>query len=599
MNYSRVLHDILAWRIRHISNRHFILLLSVVIGIAGGLAAVVLKTTVHFIHHAIQQLPEAAFPWVYLVLPLGGILLTMSYKVYIMHGKLGHGIPNLLYTTTKKCSLVEPDKMYSHLISGTMTVGLGGSVGLEAPIVTTGSAFGANLGKWLHLGYRHRTLLLGCGGAAAIAAIFNAPIAGVIFALEVLLLELSIPAFIPLLISAATGNLVSEIILGEDILFQVALTNPFNYQELPYYVLLGILTGFVSLYFTRVTYMAEAWITRIRSVFKRAWIGGIAMSVMVFVFPPLYGEGYAVIKSLLDQEAESLLHHNFLFQGLISNETIFLLFIAALVLIKAFASAFTISAGGNGGIFAPSLFIGGLTGFGLARLLNDSGMLPVIISTSNFILVGMAGVMSGVLHAPMTAIFLIAEITNGYMLFLPLMIVAAIAYTTIVSFEPHSLYTKQLALKGHLYSHDTDKFVLTQLNLEQMVESDFPPLADEDTLGDVVSTIAHATRNVFPVLDEKGGFRGVVHLDDIRDIMFQTQMHDRVKVKDVKQIPGVNIDLNESMQIAMQKFEDTQQAVLPVVDQGRFVGFLRKTKVFSHYRNELIRHAKEEQEILQ
>lgn len=569
------------------------------IGIGGGLAAVVLKTTVHYIHHLIQQLPGAFFPYIYLALPLGGILLTLAYKVYVMQGKLGHGIPNLLYTTTKKCSLVEPDKMYSHLISGTMTVGLGGSVGLEAPIVTTGSAFGANLGKWLHLGYRHRTLLLGCGAAAAIAAIFNAPIAGVIFALEVLLLELSIPAFIPLLISAATGNLMSEIILGDDILFQFSLTDPFNYQELPYYLLLGILTGFVSLYFTRVTYMAEAWINRISSVFKRAWVGGIALSLMVFVFPPLYGEGYEVIKNLLNKEAESLLKHNFLFQGLGTSETVFLLFIAALVLIKAFASAFTISAGGNGGIFAPSLFIGGLTGFGLARLLNDTGLLPMEISTSNFILVGMAGVMSGVLHAPMTAIFLIAEITNGYMLFLPLMIVAAIAYSTIVYFEPHSLYTKQLALKGHLHTHDKDKFVLTQLNLGEMVETDFPTLADDNTLGDVVSIIANSSRNVFAVLDKKSGFKGVVYLDDIRDIMFQTKMHDQVKVKDVKQIPSVNIDLDESMQSAMQKFEDTQQAVLPVVDGGHFSGFLRKTKVFSRYRNELIRHAKEEQEILQ
>ncbi len=599
MNYKKLGHDILAWRIRHVSNKNFLLLLSFFIGIAGGLAAVLLKSFVHFVHYTILNLPDFLFPFIYLVLPLAGILLTVGYKVLVMKGKLGHGIPNLLYTISKKSGLVEKDKMYSHLISGSMTVGLGGSVGLEAPIVTTGAAFGSNSARIFHLGYKHRILMTGCGGSAAIAAIFNSPIAGVIFSLEVLLLELSIPAFIPLLISAATGTLISQFILGNEILFNFSLSSPFNYSEIPYYLILGVLTGFVSLYFTRMTYKAEEWVSKIKHIYNRAIIGGIALGIMIFIFPPLYGEGYDAIKHLLNNQSEALLSHNYLFGGYANNETLLLAFTGALILVKALASAFTISAGGNGGIFAPSLFIGAISGFFLARIMNDSGIFPTAISEENFVLVGMAGVMSGVLHAPLTAIFLIAEITNGYMLFLPLMIVSAIAYATISYFEPHSLYTKQLALKGHLHTHDKDKFVLTRLNLEQMVEDDFTPIKESGTLRDVVNAIPYSHRNTFPVIDQNDNYKGLIKLDDIREIMFKPDYYDKVKINDLKQMPAIYIHYGDTMEEVMRKFDETGDWLLPVIDNGKYLGFLSKSKIFSHYRNSLKREAREENELIQ
>lgn len=599
MNYSKLAHDILAWRIKHVSNKNFILLLSFVIGITGGLAAVFLKTFVHFIHHSIHSLPASFFPYIYLILPLVGVLLTVGYKVIVMKGKLGHGIPNLLYTISKKSGLVERDKTYSHLVSGSMTVSLGGSVGLEAPIVTTGAAFGSNIGRTFHLGYKHRTLLIGCGGSAAIAAIFNSPIAGVIFSLEVLLLELSVPAFIPLLIAAATGTLLSQIILGNEILFSFSLTDPFSFSDTPQYLLLGILTGLVSLYFTRITYKAEEWVRRIKHIYSRALIGGLALSLMVFIFPPLYGEGYEAIEHLLHDNPQNLLAHNALIGGLATNEWLMLGFIGALILVKAFASAFTISAGGNGGIFAPSLFIGAISGFFLARLLNETGILPIDISEKNFVLVGMAGVMSGVLHAPLTAIFLIAEITNGYMLFLPLMIVSAIAYATISYFEPHSLYTKQLALKGHLHPHDKDKFVLTRLNLEQMLEDDFTSIKEKGTLRDVVNAVSSSQRNTFPVVDEENHFKGLIKLDDIREIMFKPEYYDQLTIDDIKQNPATYIHYEDTMEEVMRKFDESGDWRLPVIDNEHYVGFLSKSKIFSYYRSSLKKEAREDSEIMQ
>lgn len=599
MNLDRLLYGILAWRIKHVSNKNFLFFVSFLIGIVGGLAAVTLKSAVHFIHHATNEwIPLEENQYLFFLLPLVGIMLTVAFKVFFMHGKLGHGIPNLLYTVSKKSSLVERDKMYSHMISGALTVGFGGSVGLEAPIVTTGSAFGSNIGRLFHLGYKKRSLLIGCGAAAAIAAIFNAPIAGVIFSLEILLLELSIPAFIPLFISAITGTLVAKLILGDAILFNFTASTGFALKEVPLFIGLGIFAGLVSLYFTRMTYFSERIIRKVQNTFQRALVGGIALGIMLFVFPPLYGEGYDVIKGLLNNDTSVILEHNMLLQSL-DNEFLLMVIVGALILFKALASAFTISAGGNGGIFAPSLFLGGIAGFFMARLVNDLGFLPFEISEATFVLVGMAGVMSGVLHAPLTAIFLIAEITGGYMLFLPLMIVAAISYATITYFEPHSLYTKQLALKGHLHSHDKDKSVLTMLKLEHLIEKDFTTVKVNGTLRDLVNAVSKSTRNTFPVLNRQKELQGIIHLDDIRELMFKPNMYDQVAIEDLMHKPAAFIYMHETMEEAMRKFDRTGEWNLPVVKEGVYLGFLSKSNIFSKYRNLLIQQSREENEIIE
>ena len=595
---QRLVHGLLLWRIHHISNKQFILMLSVIVGLVGGLAAVTLKVTVHFIRHLLTtDLPGEWWGYAFVVFPMIGILLTVGFKKGLVGGEIGHGIPELLFSISKRASMVRPFHGYAHMVGSSLTVGFGGSVGLEAPIVTTGASLGAILGRFFHLDTRKRTLLMGCGAAAAIGGIFNSPIAGVVFTLEVLMLELAVSAYIPLLLSAVVGTLSSKLLLGDEILFHNVSIGQFQMGNIPYYLLLAVVTGLISVFFVRVHMGVEERIRAVTHVYKRIALAGLGIGLLVFVFPPLYGEGYSIIQQLLRGQSATFLNQN-LFDGNIPVMGILML-AGIILLVKVVATALTIGAGGNGGIFAPTLFIGGLTGFVLATAVNEFYLSYAPLSVSHFMLVGMAGVMSGVLHAPLTAIFLIAEITEGYELILPLMLVAAVSYATNSFFEKHSIYHKKLAAKGDIFMHDSDKRVLHIMRIEPLVEKEFFTVPVTGTLRDLTLALSKSHRNVFPVVDDHNVFKGVVVLDDFRSVMFRTDDYDRVRIRDLMHLPAAVIHEHENMQDVMDKFDRSGEWNLPVVDaQNRYVGFVSKSKIFNQYRTLLRRRARETSAII-
>ena len=582
----------LVWRLKHISDNNFILIVAGIIGLVAGLAAVSLKTSVHFIQEVLRHnLHLTGVNFMYIGYPIVGIFLTLLISKYIFKENLGHGITQILYAISKNSSIIRRTRMYSRMITSALTVGFGGSVGLEAPIVVTGSAIGSNVARLVHLNYKRRTLLIGCGTAGAISAIFNSPIAGVIFAIEVILTEVTISKFIPILIASVAGQLVTIILLGEDILFSFRIVDGFTARETPYYIGLGIVCGLASLYFTRIMFRVEDAIRGVKNAFRRVLIGGVALALILLIFPPIYGEGYDTIKQLLSQDEIALFEGGFL-DPVDDNQFYLIIFLFLVVLIKPVASALTIGAGGSGGIFAPSLFMGGVTGFLMASIYNL--LIPgANISLSNFTLVGMCGVMSGVLHAPLTAIFLIAEITGGYMLFVPLMLVSALAFTTISYFEKHSFYTKHLIEKGDLIPYDKDQIVLSLIDMKKIIETDLLAVHPEKKLGDLVELVRKSKRNIFPVLDEQGVLHGIVTLDDIRDIMFDPEKRDSINVQAIMQKPPTSVSSREKMQSVMNKFQLTQAWNLPVIDDGKYVGFVSKSRIFNAYRNKLIRQNQE------
>jgi CIC family chloride channel protein len=506
---------------------------------------------------------------------------------------------SLLLIISKKGSRVEPEKMHSHIVSAALTVGFGGSVGLESPIVTTGAAIGSNLGQLFHLGYKKRTLLIGCGVAAGIGGIFNAPIAGLIFCMEVLMLELSVPAFIPLLIAAVTGTIISRYFMGSEILFNFSIADEFYNHDIPFYILLGAITGSISVFYLRNFIKTVEATHKIKSSYLRAVLGGALLGIMIFVFPPLYGEGYSSIKDILAGQAFTLMNKS-LFVNYISEQGVLLAFVATIILIKVFASGITVGAGGNGGNFAPSLFIGGLVGFFVSHAINITHLLPYELSESSFVLVGMAGMLSGILHAPLTAIFLIAEITNGYILIIPLMLVSAISFFTSSYFEPHSVYMKQLASIGHVHFHDRDKRVLTVLKLKKLLEQDLVSVKPDGTLKDMVDAVSKSQRNIFPVVGDDNKLEGIIQLDDIRQIMFRPDLYDTVKISELMHAPLAYIVHTESMEEVMKKFDKTGAWNLPVIDKkGIYIGLISKSKIFSQYRSMLRKEARASTHIIE
>jgi len=568
-----------------------VLILGGIIGIISGFAAVLLKETVHFIqHHLTSDFDIEYANYFYIGFPLIGILLTVLISKHIFKEKQGHGITQILYDISKNSSIIKRIKMFSRMITSAITVGFGGSVGLEAPIVVTGSAIGSNVGRFMHLNYKKRTLLIGCGAAGAISAIFNSPITGVIFSLEVILADVTIAMFIPLLIASVCGSLVSLTLLGDDVLFSFKLTDNFAASDTPFYLLLGVTCGLVSVYFTRMTYKVESWISSIQPIMGKALTGGVLLGLIIFIFPPIYGEGYNTIKSLLAGRELEILNTTLFFDET-TNVLLFFAFVFGVILIKPVASALTIGAGGSGGIFAPSLFLGGITGFLFAAILNVVAWENV--STSNFTLVGMCGVMSGVLYAPLTAIFLIAEITSGYELFVPLMLVSAISFSTSSFFEKHSLYTKHLIERGDLIKYDKDRQVLSLIDLKKVIEKDLLTIHPSAKLGELVDLVQISKRNIFPVVNEDNVLVGVVTLDDIRNIMFDKELRESTIVKTLMHTPPAYVSSHENMQSVMSKFEFTGAWNLPVIDHGKYVGFLSKSRIFSTYRKKLIRHNQE------
>lgn len=592
MKFSRYLMRFLVWRLKHISDNNFLLLVASIIGLIAGLAAVVLKSTVHFIQNLLERnMDITGFNYLYLGYPLIGILLTVLIANYLLKEKLGHGITQILYSISKNSSILRRTQMYSRMLTSAVTVGFGGSVGLEAPIVVTGSAIGSNVGRLVHLDYKKRTLLIGCGAAGAISAIFNSPIAGVIFAIEVIMTEVKISKFIPILIASVSGQLVSIVLLGEDILFSFRLTDSFVAADTPYYILLGVTCGFASLYFTRMVYRVEGSIKSIHNQFNRALVGGLGLALIIFTFPPIYGEGYESIKALLSGRHGAIFDRS-IFYSLAGNEIVLMLFLLLILLVKPVATALTIGSGGSGGIFAPSLFMGGVTGFLFTRVVNT--VLPTShISASNFTLVGMCGLMSGVLHAPLTGIFLIAEITSGYDLFVPLMLVSAISFSTISYFEKYSIYTKNLIEKGDLIQYDRDRIVLSLIDLKKIVERDLLAIHPDAPLRELVALVKQSKRNIFPVVNENSELEGIVTLDDIREIMFDPKYQDQIIIKTIMQKPPAFVTPQEKMQSVMNKFELTQAWNLPVIDNGRYIGFISKSRIFNAYRKKLIRQTKE------
>jgi chloride channel protein, CIC family len=581
-----LLHNFLVWRIKHISDRNFLIFLGIIIGVLSGIAAVTLKWTVHFIGRILleNEIFESQ-KLLYIVYPFIGIILTVVISKYLLKENLGHGITNILFIISKRSSIITRTKMYSRMLTSAITVGFGGSVGLEAPIVVTGSAIGSNIGRLMHLGYKKRTLLIACGAAGSISAIFNSPIAGVIFAMEVLLPDVTISIFIPLLISSVLGSLTSHSLIGSEILFSFKLKDDFVINDVPFIVIFAAFAGLVSVYFTRTTFFIERQITKIKNRLSRAAIGGIGLGIILLFLHPLYGEGYNTIETILDGNASSIFADSMFFEGINSNLVLVLL-MGAVMLAKPVASALTIGSGGSGGVFAPSLFIGGTFGFLFATSVNMIAGEP-ILSISNFTLMGMSGVMSGVLHAPLTAIFLIAEITSGYTLFVPLMLVSAIAYSTTVYFEPHSLYSKSLAITGDLIPKDKDKLVLSVINLNKIIETDLLKISPMATLRELVVLVRSSKRNIFPVVNDDGALVGIVTLDDIRQLMFDTELYDTMLIEEMMHSPPASVGSQENMQSVMHKFESTGAWNLPVIDNGLYVGFLSKSRIFNTYRNKL------------
>lgn len=583
--------SLLVWRERHIKEKTFVIILALVVGIVAGLAALVLKTLIHLISSVLTShinIDEGSL--LYLVYPVIGILLTVLFVKYIVRDNISHGVTRVLYAISQNKSRLKRHNMYTSVIASSITIGFGGSVGAEGPIVYTGAAIGSNLGRVFRMSPRILMILVGCGAAAGIAGIFKAPIAGMLFTLEVLMLDLTTVSVMPLLIASITAATVAYIYTGYDVEFFFVQSEPFVTARIPFVILLGLFLGFISLYFTRSMNMMEGVFRRLGDPWKKVIVGGSIVALLVFLFPPLYGEGYTSITELLNGQTESIVNSSIFYKDRGSVWWI-LGFIAALVLLKSFATASTNGGGGCGGTFAPSLYVGCMAGFFFAYFLNT--VFGLDLSTKNFALMGMAGVMSGVMHAPLMGIFLTAELTGGYDLFLPLLIVSAISYGTIKFFEPYSIYTMRLAHEGKLITHHKDKAVLTLLKIDNVIETDFVSVRPEMNLKEMVNAIARSTRNLFPVIDANGGLLGVVLLDEIRNIMFRPDLYKRMYVNQFMSLPPAVIDVSQSMESVMNTFDKTGVWNLPVVENGKYVGFVSKSKIFNSYRR-VLRHYSED-----
>jgi CIC family chloride channel protein len=584
-----IIQRFIIWRENEIQEKHFILMLSFLVGLFTAFAALILKYLIHLIQNFLtDNFDSTEANYLYLVYPVVGIFLAGLFVRNIVKDDISHGVTKILYAISRRQGRIKRHNIWSSTIASAITIGFGGSVGAEAPIVLTGSAIGSNLGSLFKMEQRTLMLLVGCGAAGAISGIFKAPIAGLVFAIEVLMIDLTMSSLLPLLITSVTAATVSYVVTGQEAMFKFHMDQPFLLERIPYVILLGIFCGLVSLYFTRTMNMVENVYGRFKGVYSKLVLGGVMLSILIFLFPPLYGEGYDTIELLLNgisnMEWDTVMN-NSLFYG---YGNLLLVYLLLIVLFKVFASAATNGGGGCGGIFAPSLFLGCIAGFIFSHFSNELGIFPGL-PEKNFALMGMAGVMSGVMHAPLTGVFLIAELTGGYDLFLPLMIVAVSSYLTIIVFEPHSIYSMRLAKKGELLTHHKDKAVLTLMKMENVVEKDFVTVHPEMDLGELVKAISTSHRNVFPVTDKNGVLLGIVLLDDIRNIMFRQELYHRFTVnKLMTSVPARLFD-TDSMEQVMKTFDDTKAWNLPVVDRdGRYLGFVSKSKIFNSYRQVLV-----------
>ncbi|MCM1319250.1 MAG: chloride channel protein [Muribaculaceae bacterium] len=579
---------VVAWREKHIKEKSFLIILALVVGIVCGFAALLLKYLIHAISGTLTaHLSTTSANWPYLVLPVIGIMIVTLYVRYVVRDNISHGVTKVLYAISQRKSRLKRHNMYTSIVASSITIGFGGSVGAEGPIVYTGAAIGSNIGQAFRLSPRVLMLLVGCGAAAGIAGIFRAPIAGMLFTLEVLMIDLTGTTVMPLLISSISAATVAYIFEGYSAEFFFSQSEEFFTGKIPYVILLGVFTGCVSLYFTKMIGLMEGMFGKIKNRANKILIGGVILAVLIFLFPPLYGEGYRAINCLLDGNSAAILDGSFFY---VDRESIWFIavYIGLIVLTKVFATASTNGAGGVGGTFAPSLYVGAMAGFLFAYVLNHMDM-GIDISNKNFTLMGMAGVMSGVMHAPLMAIFLTAEMTGGYNLFLPLLIVSTLSYGTVMMFQPYSIYTMRLAKRGELLTHHKDKAVLTLLKVDNVIERDFKTVRPDMSLKEMVDVIATSSRNLFPVVDNDGMLKGIVLLDDIRNIMFRPDLYHKMHVQKFMSMPPTRIDISDPMDVVMKKFDDTNAWNLPVVDVGKYVGFVSKSKIFNSYRR-VLRH---------
>ncbi len=572
--------------LKKLPERDVMIILSLFVGICCGLAAVLLKSAIEFIHHSLTGWFEGeAYNFLYLVYPGIGMLIAMLFVRYIVKDNIGHGVTKVLQAVSKNESKIRSHNMWTSMAASSVTIGFGGSVGAEAPIVYTGAAIGSNVARYMGLSYKNMTILLGCGAAGAVAGIFKAPLAGVLFTLEILLFNISMTSILPLLLSTISATVISYIFLGDKPPFECTIS-PFELHNLPFYILLGLFSAACSVYFTRMTLWLEDKIKSIQKPFVRWAISASCLGLLIFLFPPLFGEGYEHLHELLnggtiDLEGQTILAF------FLRKAWLVPLFFMLVLLLKVFSMSFTNAGGGVGGTFGPTLFIGAIAGFVLSRTINLIAG-PGFVPEQNFVLVGMAGLMSGVMQAPMTAIFLIADMTGGYGLLIPLILTSTISYAATRMIEPYSIYTKRIAKKGELLTHDSDQAVLTLLKTGDLIESDFKTVRIDATLGELVAVVAESKRNIFPVVDSRNHFQGFVSLEDIRREMFKTQQYETTHVYNYMKSAPAYVYIDEKMDSVMRKFEQTEAWNLPVVEADRtYVGFVSKSKIFSAYRDQL------------
>lgn len=580
---EKLLGRFLRWRLRHISNRQFIMFLSILIGIASGLGAVAIKNSVHFISVLVQDIIHAEGPgYIFLFSPIIGILLTVLFIKYVLKRPVRHGIPNVLYALSKRKGRIRSHNMFSSIVTSSLTVGFGGSVGLEGPTVSTGAAIGSNIGQLFHLNFRQITLLLGCASAAAMSAIFKAPVAAIVFALEVIMLDLTLSAIVPLLMASASAVLTSYLFMGQQLLYPVNIRTTFEINDLLFYILLGIITGLVAVYFTKVYLYIERLFGKLKTLQSRLLAGGLGLGILLFFFPSLYGEGYEIINRILAGDV-SFLFDQQIFSGLRTYWPAVAGLMLLMIGLKVVATSITFGSGGVGGIFAPTLFIGSSTGLLFAMLISHMGIAE--LSEQNFALAGMGGLIAGVLHAPLTGLFLIADVTGGYELFLPLMITAAISFATAKTFVKNSVYTHQLAQRKELLTHDKDQVALTLMDVTKLIETDFSIISPDAKLGDLVNVVSKAHRNLFPVVDNQGILHGMVKMDDIRNIIFKPDLYETVKVSDLMYMPEYFISPDDSMEDLVEIFRTSGRFNIAVIDKGKYLGFISRANAFTAYRN--------------
>jgi CIC family chloride channel protein len=585
-NVTRKVMETLRGFFGKLPEKNVMMILSLVVGVSCGLAAVALKLSIDFIHHNLISLSDkGSYNLLYLIYPGIGMLIAMLFVRYVVKDNIGHGVTKVLQSVSKNESKIKPHNMWTSMLASSVTIGFGGSVGAEAPIVYTGAAIGSNVARYMGLSYKNMTILLGCGAAGAVAGIFKAPLAGVVFTLEILLFNISMTSILPLLLSTISATVVSYIFLGIDPPFECTLS-PFSMNNIPFYAILGLFCAAFSVYFTRMTLWLEDKIKSIKRPFLRWALSASCLGLLIFLFPPLFGEGYEHLRELLNGGMINLEGQTVLafFMRSAWSVPVFFLFI---LLLKVFSMSFTNAGGGVGGTFGPTLFIGAIAGFVVSRTINLIGGFSVV-PEQNFVLVGMAGLMAGVMQAPLTAIFLIADMTGGYELLIPLIITATIAYAATRTVEPYSIYTKRIAKAGELLTHDSDQAVLTLLKTNDLIETDFMTIRIDSTMRELVDAVAQSKRNIFPVVDSKNHLQGYVSLEDIRSVMFKYDSYDSLHVYNFMKSAPAYVYVNERMERVMSKFEQTEAWNLPVVTEDRtYVGFISKSKIFSSYREQL------------